>query len=247
MDAAAQAAFPLNPRAAIRTVRIGAEQQPVIVVDDALQRPQALADYAAREVAFEPAERWRSGYPGLLGPAPLAYVETLVRALDPLIRETFGLEGAEPGQAQCNFSLVTLPPDALSLEQRLPHVDTVDPLQIAILHFLCPPGFGGTAFFRHRTTGFESLTPERLAPYEAALAGELAAGPPPAGYIAGDTPLFARTGAFEARFDRVLVYRSALLHSGEIIDPATLDANPARGRLTANIFLRYARNERPAP
>jgi hypothetical protein len=231
--------FHLNPEAGIRVAAIGGEQQPVIVIDQALQRPQALVDYAASEVAFEPAEAWRSGYPGLLGPAPLAYVETLSRALDPLIRETFGLGPVVLTEATCNLSLATLAPEALSPEQRLPHVDTVDPLQFAILHFLCDERFGGTAFFRHRTTGFESLTPERLARYEATLERELAAAPPPPAYLTGDTSLFARTAAFEARVDRVLVYRSRLLHSGQIIDPAALCANPREGRLTANIFLRY--------
>jgi hypothetical protein len=235
----------LNLGAEIATTHIGAEQAPVIMIDQALQRPELLVDYAADEVAFEPAAGWRSGYPGLLGAAPLAYVEILVRALDPLIRETFALTDVALGQAQCNFSLVTLAPEALSADQRLPHVDTVDPLQFAILHFLCPQAFGGTAFFRHRSTGFESLTPERLPAYEAALAREAAAAPPPAAYPQPDTPLFARTALLEARFDRVIVYRSRQIHSGQI-NPAALSANPREGRLTANIFLRYSKAAPPA-
>jgi hypothetical protein len=231
--------FDLNPDAAIEVRRIGEEREPVIVMDGAMRRPQALVDYAAREVRFEPSAHFRSGYPGLLGPAPLNYVASLVQALRPAIEEAFALKGVAPAGATCNFSLVTLAPEVLSLEQRLPHVDTVDPLQFAILHFLCDGRFGGTGFYRQRATGFETLTPERLEAHKAALARELAATPPPSAYVTGDTPIYTQTAAFEARWDRVLVYRSRLLHSGQILDPAALDADPRKGRLTANIFLRF--------
>jgi len=38
----------------------------------------------------------------------------------------------------------------------------------------------------------------------------------------------------------VLVYRSCLLHCGLIPPDMPLIANPAKGRLTANIFVNYA-------
>jgi hypothetical protein len=233
------APFALNPHAAVETHRIGHEGEPVLVLDGVMRRPQALVDYAATEVLFEPSARYRSGYPGLLGPAPLNYVGDLVGALRPLIEDAFGLEAVTPARAQCNFSLVTLRPEELSLEQRLPHVDRVDPLQFAILHFLCDEGFGGTGFYRHRATGFESLTAERDSPHREALARELADAPPPAAYVTGDTALYARTAVFEAKFDRVIVYRSRVFHSGQIRPGDPLSADPRQGRLTSNIFLNF--------
>ena len=148
---------------------------------------------------------------------------------------------ARPGSASCNLSLVTLRPEQLNLAQRLPHVDTVDPLQIAFLHYLCEPRFGGTAFYRHRATGFETLTPERLATHKRALDTELAEAAPGAGYITGDTALYEQTAAFEAAFDRMLIYRSRVFHSGQINPDAGLSPDPRVGRLTANIFLTYRR------
>ena len=35
--------------------------------------------------------------------------------------------------------------------------------------------------------------------------------PPPAAYIAGDTPLYAQTASFGVKFNRLLIYRSCLL------------------------------------
>jgi hypothetical protein len=37
----------------------------------------------------------------------------------------------------------------------------------------------------------------------------------------------------------LIVYRSRLLHSGQIIAPDRLDEDPRRGRLTANFFVIY--------
>ena len=63
-----------------------------------------------------------------------------------------------------------------------------------------------------------------------------AAGPPP-GYIAGDTALFEMTALAPARYNRALVYRSRLLHSGAIAPDAALSPDPATGRLTVTAFL----------
>jgi len=214
---------------------VGREREPVLTIERVLQAPEALVDYAAREVAFAPAWGPSGGYPGVRAPAPLDYVGALARALSPMIESAFGLSRVKLARAQCNFSLVTLEPGALKPLQRIPHADTADPLQFAILHYLCGERFGGTAFYRHRATGFETLTPERIPAYQAAVALE----PAKAGYIVGDDDHYERTGAVAAAFDRVVVYRSRTLHSGIIAPDAPLSADPRAGRLTANIFLNY--------
>jgi hypothetical protein len=231
--------FSLRPRLNVRVEHAGREREPVLIVEGAMASASALVDYAATEVKFEPVWGPSGGYPGVRAPAPLDYVGTLVRALSPTIEGAFGLERVKLARAECSFSLVTLPPDRLAPLQRIPHVDTTDPLQFAILHFLCDESFGGTAFYRHRATGFETLTPERAAAYEPIRARELAEGPAPPAYIVGDTPHYERTAALAAAFDRVLVYRSRTFHSGLIAPDSPLSEDPKRGRLTANIFVNY--------
>ena len=242
MHAAAEAyQFALAPSPRVSLHMVGHEREPVLVIDGVMRRAAALVDYAAAEVSFAPAGIPGGGYPGIRAPAPLNYVGALVRAMDPLVRRAFGLDGVALARAECNFSLVTTRPGDLLPLQRVPHVDTVDPLQFAYLHFLCDGRFGGTAFYRHRATGFEALTPERAAPYEAARDRELAVAPPTPAYINGDTPCFERTAAFDARFDRLLIYRSRVLHSGHINPTAELSPDPRGGRLTANVFVNYGR------
>ena len=230
--------FSLNGRLGVSLERIGEEREPVLVLEDVLANPQALIDYAAQEVAFAPVWGPQGGYPGVRAPAPLNYVEALVRSLSPVIEKAFGLERVRLANAECNFSLVTLPPDRLAPLQRIPHADTADPLQFALLHYLCDARFGGTAFYRHRATGFETLTPERITAYERARSRELVDGSDPA-YITSDSRHYLQTAAFEARPNRVIVYRSRTLHSGQINDPDGLSDDPRSGRLTANIFINY--------
>ncbi|HEV2865829.1 MAG TPA: DUF6445 family protein [Allosphingosinicella sp.] len=233
--------FALRPRADVSLERIGHEQEPVLIIEGLVQDPAQLIEYAAREVSFEPVWGPQGGYPGVRAPAPLNFVGAAVRALSPMVERAFGLASVKLARAQCSFSLVTLPPERLAPLQRIPHIDTTDPLQFAILLYLCEPRFGGTAFYRHRATGFEALTPERKPVYEEVRERELSEGADDR-YIAGDTPHYVQTAAFEAAMGRLLVYRSRILHSGQIDPETPLSDDPRRGRLTANIFVNYRRS-----
>src|SRR3989442_794543 len=62
-----------------------------------------------------------------------------------------------------------------------------------------------------------------------------------AGYVSGATALHDQIGRVEARFNRVVVYRSRLLHSGVILRPEALSDDPRVGRLTANTFVTLER------
>jgi hypothetical protein len=159
--------------------------------------------------------------------------------MDPLVRQAFGLEQVSLARAECNFSIVTTAPEALKSTQRVPHVDTFDPLQFAFLHYLCDTRFGGTAFYRQRSTGFETVTPERASKYAGARDAALADAPDASDYIRSNTVDYEQTAAFGARFDRLLIYRSRILHSGHIPPDMPRIADPRAGRLTANIFVAY--------
>ena len=223
-----------SPRLAVR--RVGRAREPVLVVEDALSDPAPLVEAAA---AADWAEAPAGGYPGLRAALPGAYVRALVRRLDPVLRARLLPGPARLDRFECGFSLVTRAPGALAPAQRLPHVDVADPWRVAVLHYLCGPLFGGTAFFRQEATGLERVHPEDRARWAAARAAEMAALVPGGGYPGAATPGYVRTGAVEARMNRVAAYRSFVLHSGIVEAPEALSADPRRGRLTANLFLDY--------
>jgi hypothetical protein len=52
--------------------------------------------------------------------------------------------------------------------------------------------------------------------------------------------LFERIASYEAVFNRALIYRSACLHSGDVVSGAPIVADPRNGRLTANSIFLFA-------
>lgn len=175
-------------------------------------------------------------YPGIRAPVAPRMLAQLLDQLAPIATKVFG-----PGDLQIVdsfYSLVTTPPSALAPIQRLPHFDEVSPSRLALLHFLSTDERSGTAFYRHRSTGYEAVDAQRLPRYRPALDADLRQhGLPDPGYIAGDTALFEQLAMHEGRFNRALLYRSNALHCAYIPDGVPLVADPLRGRLTVNTFL----------
>lgn len=217
----------------ITTRRLGREGQPLVTIDDFAPDPDALRA-AALSARFEPAGRF---YPGIRADLPESYLRDQLPVITKAVHQAFGREGAVQ-VIGASFSIVTTPPEALALAQRLPHCDSFTPERIALIHYLSPEGGDGTAFYRHRSTGFETIDERRKPAYVDRLTAEIGdAGPPPARYMTADTALFEQIALAEARYNRALIYPSFLLHSGAIAADASLSPDPAKGRLTITAFL----------
>lgn len=219
-----------EPAVSIRS--IGAEAQPLVTLDGFAPDPDGLRS-AAIASRFGAAAHY---YPGIRAPLPEDYWAVQRPIVAAALASAFG---AQRGFAviDSSFSIVTRSPAALTMKQRLPHCDAFVPERIAMIHYLSPENTDGTAFFRHRSTGFETIDEDRLPQYRERLDADLRHGPRPSGYTASDTPLFERTAVAEGTFNRALLYRSYLLHSGAIAPDASLSADPANGRLTITAFL----------
>jgi len=217
----------------IRIHRHGREQEPVIVIDDYARDPEALAEEAAR-LAYQPIG---SFFPGVRAPAPTELAMAIRNSLANLIRDTFGV-AEELDRMECYFSLITTPPDRLGPHQRMPHFDGLGRQRIAILHHLSREEGGATSFYRHRGTGFETITEARLPAYNQAVNAELRrTGLPPAAYMDDDTAIYERIARYEARFNRLLVYRGHTLHSANLPSGRPLPADPRTGRFSVNAFI----------
>jgi Family of unknown function (DUF6445) len=237
--------FGINPQLTVRTVLVGHERQAVLVIDNAMRDPHSLIRFAASEVRFRRLTGNANYYPGVRAQVPQPYLASLYGAIKPLMRDTFGFPVEGSIKANCSFSIATTPPERLNVFQRMAHFDTVDPRQLAVLHYLCDPSHGGTAFYRHRGTGYESISQERLPRYLELLQGDIDTnGPPPAQYLTGSDSRFEQIASFEASFNRVLIYRSQMLHSGSINPACGYRDDPRTGRLTANAFF-YVQSPEP--
>ncbi|MEL6569420.1 MAG: DUF6445 family protein [Pseudomonadota bacterium] len=219
--------------AAYETLMFGAENEPVVVIDGFSSDPDALLA-AARAARYGPAGHH---YPGQRAPAPASYLHERGQMLSQILSEVFNMPGGAD-LIECNFSVVTTPPSALTPIQRMPHFDGTAANRLALLHYLCPAEAGGTSFYRHRATGFETITDGRLAAYDAELRKEVTEnGLPPAEYFHSSQYQFERIGQVPAVFNRMVIYRGITLHSGDILQPEQIGSGLETSRITVNTFL----------
>lgn len=224
----------LHPDLHIEKITFGREAAPLLVIDNFVADPDRLVKKAAT-AQFASGGRF---YPGIRDKAPPSYEHFLTTRLQPLLAEHFGLVSRSLSLTMCHFSLVTTAAAQLAPMQRIPHVDTLAREGFATIHYLFKEKLGGTAFYRHRATGYESLDEVRGPEYFRVLESE-SAGPnrPAVNYINGDTPLFEQIARAEGVFNRMLVYRRNSLHSGSIDSAFVPDTNPRTGRLSINSFI----------
>ncbi|WP_341939165.1 DUF6445 family protein [Marinimicrobium sp. C2-29] len=238
MAATAQSDYAiLNAEAQI--VRIGAEQTPVIVLDNVLGDLETLKRVACEWAPFS--SEGQAGYPGVRANLPADYGRWVLSRLEPLIREVYKVP--EHFRGRCIhqlYSLVTTPESELAVLQRVPHYDTRRGFYFAIMHYLNPGPFGGTGFFRHRPTGYERITDERFEHFVGEAERHMREhGAPPARYCQGSDAHFEMIHEVDYRPDRLLIYPGSLFHSGLIQADRDLSTDPAVGRLTANLFLDF--------
>lgn len=223
-----------------RLIRVGTEQAPVVVVDEASGAVGDVVEHAAALAPFPALPN--NYYPGLrrvITPADSdanAYVERLCRDIAPFIAGAFDCDGFDLVEA--SFSIVTTAPGALSPPQRAPHFDSTDPRHLAVLHYLNVPSDSGTAFFRQRATRIERVTERNLPDFVRTAERDAALRAHDAGYIAGSDPHYEELERVDAVADRLLIYQGSLLHSGIIPPAMSFSDDPRRGRLTANLFVR---------
>jgi len=201
---------------------------PVVVIDDFHPDMPRL-----RRIA-EPASFIKLGpyYPGLQAPADPRHLAPVGAILTDIFKSVFHVKTGVK-LVQCSYSMVTTPDEDLTPIQRLPHVDTTDPGRIALLHYLSDEETGGTAFYRHRSSGAEVLQDNDFAHYKRVLESE---GEPKPGYMRGSDDRFEMIGHVAARPNRALLYRSQLLHSGMIPKEFPFSDAPKQARLTINTF-----------
>ncbi len=229
---------PLAPSPGRRTTiaEIGAELSNIVVIDGVLSAPEAAVDLAA-SMLFAPIGPY---YPGVRASLGDETASAFGAAFGDIIADALGVFSPQ-WKGDCFFSMVTTAPERLAPIQRLPHFDGLEKTRIAALLYLSHADFGGTSFYRHRATGFETVDAPRYPAYGAALKADVARqGLPPPDYIGEGGALFEEIATFEPDFNRLLLYRGNSLHCSRIRNSGSLTADPRAGRLTLNLFLQPA-------
>jgi len=220
-----------DPAALASVSTIGASGAPIRVVDGVFSDPGAVV--AAIRGADLPIPHPDDFYPGLRYPLPEAFHAQFAAWLS-------RLTGCDAVSERNGFvSVVTCPANRLLPIQTIPHFDTTDEGIFAAVLYLFDEGYGGTSFYRHRSTGLELLDARSERLYRAALRREV---PDPAAlsrrYRNGDDALFERIHRQAPRFNRMVLYPGRLLHSGDIAPDYAGAAGPNDGRLTITALCR---------
>ena len=229
----------INSACRLETRIVGNEKTPVVIIDEPIQSTDGLIQYALQQADFDVAGE--SSYPGVRADLPSVYADTLGPQLIGLISHVFKIpSSARPHLVHQLFSLVTSPPEKLEPLQRLPHTDNRSPFYFATVHYLNAGDHGGTGFFRHRPTGFERISNERYESFKDAETAHIEAnGPPTDKYIKATDDHYELFADIDYKPNRMAIDPGNILHSGLIRPDRDIDADPATGRLTANLFFYF--------
>lgn len=214
--------------------RIGVDAQPLMIVDNVLAEPEAMVECADKAQFYVPPH---THYPGINANLPEAYYRAIITALRQPLEAAFGLSSRAYLDYFGFFALATADAAEATAAQRFPHVDCYDPSRLAMVHYFCGEGFGGTGFFRQQATGFEAIDQARARRYvEGVMAErEQSVGADPA-FPGEGMRHYDLIGQVEATFNRLIVYRSHVLHA-PLLGLGGASAEPRSGRLTANGFI----------
>lgn len=230
--------FNLSPSVEVECFEIGNEKEPVLKADSFMVGAPQLKQYAVSLNQFSAADNY---YPGVRMHIPMIYTAALAKNLQNYIKSIFGFNPRNVKKAVSNFSIVTTQPNDLQLLQKIPHFDAAQKTSVAAVHYLCDAPDSGTAMYRHAATGFEYVDQTRYDEYMAIVKSQFAdPSKHPNGYIAGSTSEYQLIKSFEAKFNRLILYRGSSLHSGIIKDNYDFCPDPSTGRLTITTFLEFS-------
>ncbi|KZN31711.1 hypothetical protein N474_02270 [Pseudoalteromonas luteoviolacea CPMOR-2] len=222
----------LNKNAVVNRVYLEKCTSPVYVIDDVLVNPHEVISFAENTAYFLAPGRDGTLYPGIRDLMPKAY-ENMLQELMVLINES----NKEFYFHRALLSLVTLSESELSDYHSLPHVDSIDKNEYASVHYFCDEAFGGTSLYSYKPRDIMQIGEGDVNIFQEALDKNQEKG-----YLQGDNSLFKRELKIEAKFNRLVMYQSNILHCADINTNKSISKSPTNGRLTVASF--YQLNDR---
>lgn len=219
---------------------VGQTKTPVICIDEFFPFPETLIKEASSDPPFvrDPT----NFYPGKRKPSLNEnYRLQLKKLVGEVIKDYFpSVKTLKADIPLVAFSLANMPASQLRPIQTIPHIDTHDELSFACVHYLCSEKYGGTSFYRHKATELERITSDKMKMYFAQAKQEVMSAEHKHGYCNGDTAFYKCIHSTSLQFNRLVVYPSNLLHSGNIDESLLRSSDVELGRLTLNSFFRYS-------
>ncbi len=231
----------INPQLDIRREMIS-EDQHCVIVDDFLQDPHELVEFAAQR-AGEFSLPDRGNYPGPLfrvdGDAMTdiyGFIRSKMTKHFPFLRGSMSL--------WTYLSMATLQPDELSHRQRICHTDPTSApdrtAYAALVYLFENEDLGGTGFYRWTEPELvqkaKAIEREDSGKGKAFLQEHFPTYRNPARYITESNEMAELLCTIPARFNRLVFYSGTIPHSAAITAPELLSKDFRHGRLTLNVF-----------
>ncbi len=234
-------AIRINSDASIRREAIS-EDQHCVIVDDFLQDPHKLVEFAGQH-AGEFSMPNRGSYPGPLFRVDGGAMKDIYRFIRSKMTRTFpflrtGLD------FWTYLSMVTTRPEKLSCLQRICHIDPeMNPSRApyaALLYLFENQALGGTGFYRWKERELVQKAEAILLDHPdeglVFLQEHFPTFCNPARYMTESNEIAELLCTIPARFNRLIFYSGDVPHSGAITAPELLSTDTQEGRLTLNIF-----------
>jgi len=231
----------INTGASIRREAIS-EDHHCVIVDDFLQNPRELVEFAAHNAGqFSTA---KSHYPGLFVDFNDDAMTDVYRFIRSKMTKHFPFLRGDL-RLTSFLSIVTLQPDELSALQRMCHTDpTPDPNRTtyaALIYLFENEKLGGTGFFNYWKKHDLLKEVEAMDREEPDKAHEFLLDNFPtfrkrAKYMTESSEIAELLCTIPARFNRMIFYSGQIPHNAAITAPELLSKDCRKGRLTLNVF-----------
>lgn len=225
----------LNPDLKVNFLRIGDEEQPLLIIDDLVSNPDELVEIASNSNWMQPESTY---YPGINAQLPHSYSKVIIDGLRDQIARAFNIPKTQKLLVSGFWGLTTFPLEKFDPWQKIPHYDRAEIDHLAMVHYMNKEIKGGTGFFRHIPTGYESISPNRVQEYRDYVTHWIdEKGASQLVDFAGEkTPDFELFYSVPFKYNRIAIYPSYVLHCA-LYSGIDIDENPRTGRLTANNFI----------
>ncbi|MGS0535274.1 DUF6445 family protein [Pseudoalteromonas sp. SaAl2] len=230
--------YKLNPNLKIKAHKIEEINESVIVVDDFLESLSQIHMFSSKYAYLKPVGSDGTLYPGKRDIMPEAYNIVLKELIELLINKGYiTLLNNDIYVHSCKLSLVTQKANELISQQKIPHIDSSDNKTFASVHYLSDQSLGGTAIYKYKPANLIKIDKgnEKVAYEMIKNIKNIAKSTD--GYL-NNNEYFEQVLKIEAQINRIVIYRSNLLHSADLRNDATYNDDIATGRLSIASFFR---------
>ena len=227
----------VNPNFQLTKVPLPGTSLSILVVDDFISDISTIENFAKNIAYFNPMFADNTFFPGMRDKMPKPYTRLLHTFFDEhlLSKLTTCLPSSSIFHSSL-LSLVTCPPASLSVNQKMPHVDSCNEGDFAFVHYLSPKELGGTSFYCFKPKSLiEFKQKDKLVLND--MISQVTSSPKEhSNYITSSTSLFEQILTIDAKINRLIIYPANILHSANLTSKESYSGDIENGRLSISSF-----------